>query len=158
MSETAVAKAIWDLATIFNVGRLRVAAPLDAGVQHQSQGAARETLAHMLADKFIAEARVFAVEANELDLQFNDTPHPDTDSTLVRCFWSPQTHAIRLSDGAVDGKEYQVRDVWQPFRLPEAPTVSPFEAEDDPFSLPRTTTYRLSGWSETDRVWIFTKA
>jgi hypothetical protein len=74
----------------------------------------------------------------------------------ARCFWQPQTHMVRLTGGHVDGAEYQVRDVWQPFMMPEPVSVGSLFAEDDPLPVvPRVLTYRMSGWSEADRVWIF---
>jgi hypothetical protein len=105
---------------------------------------------------FIAEARVFAVEVHEDDLQFKFDPHPEVpESIRARCFWQPQTRMVRLTGGHVDGAEYEVRDVWVPFKVPGPPAFSFAEDSEFPTLELRILTYRLSGWSEADRIWIF---
>ncbi len=79
----------------------------------------------------------------------------------VRAFvgiWQPATKEVELRGGERDGQIYTVQNVWEPFRVPRTP---PFlwsaEAQSGALLTDLADVYRVAGWREQERRWIFAR-
>lgn len=153
---------IWDLTTMGNVRRLWTEAKVTDEADHQSAGAAIRQTKTLAARSLVVEARTFGVDAHEDDAAFSITHDDNEFLNIIRAYWQPTTTEVILRGGPHDGERIRVRNPYEPLRLadsPPAPVAVPIDMV--PFELayegpmPRITSYRLAGWHEAERVWVF---
>lgn len=78
-----------------------------------------------------------------------------------RMHWMPKVHQVRLrSADEHDGKQFEFLDAPRPFVVPNSPTGSPWRQVNVTTLMeaelgPRTVLFRLAGWHEQDRTWLY---
>ncbi len=120
---------------------------------------ARHQLVHVLADL----AHPFAVEIAGEDVEFDERPGPKI-TTIVSGRWHPQTHMVELLGGPAHSRSLAVANIWDPLRTatPRAESLLVDMTDLDTYRAnldqcgPMVTDYRLAGWREQERHWVFT--
>lgn len=166
MDENAMtAEHVWDLGTIYAVGRLYsavfVSDETKARAAMDVMGSVRERLAKQVREA----ARPWAVEVDLGDIRFREQRWQDTPdderatwppfTSKVTGWWEPRTREVVLRGGRGDGEVLVVRDPWTPLMIAEPVTVdfaSPAPEMVGPTA--KTIAYTVSGWSERSRRWV----
>jgi hypothetical protein len=149
--------SIWTLDQVRQVQRLYVdlwvSDELVATSEHVLPTARKQAIRGL-----IHAAHPLAVEIDPLDVAFTEEPDARRFAVRIRGYWQPSVRTVEMAGGASDGVLVDVQDVERPILVP-VPTAHPLLDETFP-SSPRLDAlqYQLSGWSETDRVWIFSPA
>ena len=113
-----------------------------------------------LARELVEFCRPFAVELHEGDVCFKQWTSESVPFTeVVTACWRPTTHEAEFFGGHADGKVLEVENVGQHLLLPTEPEMDWRDPPAGPDLLtPNAVTYRLDGWDETARRWVYRSA
>lgn len=149
---------IWDLPMINQVRSLRTDMLLSepemvAAVQVEE---VVQAATNTMLDKLLEGGHDLGVEIHPGDVHLQRWNEEDRDLVHFRMRWIPTTKEIELRGGASDGQRWEVYDINQGFEVMERHVQDPPMGDPPPrYATLRRVVYRLSGWNEEGRHWMF---
>ena len=156
MSEQATGRSyIWPMKTVWDIRRLHVACMIDRILIAKHGESVMDSAKDRLVREFQRSAEPWAVVPHPQDFEFREVDHDDF-AVKIECAWRPATNIVQMHGGPSDGQVIAVQRVGDPIEVVVAPPVRWSESGDGPVSptLDRVA-YRLDGWSETAREWVY---
>lgn len=151
---------IWDLKTLERVRGLRSRLDIDEALLFKGDpipvmaGARRE-----LAGELTEMAEPYGAIIHPGDLAFHESKSPSVPFTVsVVCQWWPESDAVRIVGGPLDGQEWCLPNKFEPFHYLLPPTGPTYSATDDGQNDLLTVDRRIMtvcGWSEESRCLLY---
>lgn len=145
----------WTLEQIRQAEGLRFKVAIDTDHAHVDE--MKRAAASKMARGLVSEAHAFAIELHEADLSLQwttDDDQPWREWGVMR--WHPNVREVELCGGPEDGQRLEIQRVGEPLRVAVMAPWNPYEVTSEPdVLLPSSITYKLTGWREDERVWVY---
>lgn len=104
----------------------------------------------------IDTCHTLAVELHPGDIRFHESDDEPTGRIRIDARWNPDTTVVEFVGGPAHSTVMDVEGA--PNETVMIPALTPTDETDPPVFTVKRIEYRMTGWSETDRHWIYSPA
>jgi hypothetical protein len=147
----------WTLKQVRQVEGLRAVMHLDASLAARANFGVKTAAAEKMARRLTDMAYPFAVELHPADFEVVwEDVEGEPWHIVGRMRWRPSVREVEFRGGRMDGMRLEVQQVGEPIEVarPMRPVGFFDTAADESIALERNM-YRLAGWREDERVWVY---